>query len=425
MNVEPSPCSAPARDDARGPLSGRTALIVHPAWHSCGSHQVFVSQAAAYRALGARVLTLALADAPGAVAGSRAQKAYDAATRDLSADRRFYSGMALARVLQPSFLAATRRWLHGDFASMLATTARLSPIPAGLDAEERIDFIHCNHFFCMPAALEVARRRGAKIALDTHDLQARQYALRNERGWTVPPAARFDDMLAIELALLARADALIHLNDEEAASFKMLLPKSRHELIYPAVPEIAPGPGGPDLIVVASANYANFLGVKWMIEEVLPRAPEARIKIYGNIDQEFRARAPALSRARPELFLGRVADLAAAYDRAAAVLLPTTEGHGVSIKTIEAMSAGAPLIATPHAFRGMQLDPARLTNVTLAPDAESFAAALRQAAANGARGEDRAASDTRRAYEAHFAFEAYAAALARVALSLIPTDRHI
>ena len=51
-------------DDLRGgsgapaslPLAGRVVAIVHPAWHSCGSHQVFVSQARAYRSLGAKVM---------------------------------------------------------------------------------------------------------------------------------------------------------------------------------------------------------------------------------------------------------------------------------------------------------------------------------------------------------------------------------
>jgi glycosyltransferase involved in cell wall biosynthesis len=87
--------------------------------------------------------------------------------------------------------------------------------------------------------------------------------------------------------------------------------------------------------------------------------------------------------------------------------LPTTEGHGLSIKTIEALSSGAPLIATRLAFRGIEIDPASLRNVTIADDAEAFAAALRKAAAASADAGARETSPTRRLYEARFSPAAY------------------
>ena len=276
----------------------------------------------------------------------------------------------------------------------------------------RIDLIHCNHFFCMPAATRLQATRDCPILLDTHDLQARQYDLRNKAGWTLAPAARFEDMLAIELAAMQGADLLLHLNDEEAASFQKLLPGKRHELLYPAVSPVATGSGGPDLMIVASANNANFLGISWFLQDVLPLTPGVTVKIIGNIDREFQRRAPGLFKQNAGLFLGRIDDLGAAYANAATILLPTTQGHGISIKTIEAMSSGAPLIATKHAFRGLGFDPARLANVTLASDAASFAAAMR--GADGARFSpkaDRRSADTRRAYEKSFAPEAYHAAL--------------
>src|ERR1700736_3727561 len=73
------------------PLAGRVVAIVHPAWHSCGSHQVFASQARAYRSLGAKVISVAIADAPGATEGSNQHKSYMAATADLQADLRLFT----------------------------------------------------------------------------------------------------------------------------------------------------------------------------------------------------------------------------------------------------------------------------------------------------------------------------------------------
>src|ERR1700730_9226228 len=83
------------------PLAGRVVAIIHPAWHSCGSHQVFVSQARAYRSLGAKVISVAIAGAPGATEGSNQHKSYMAATADLQADLRLFTGMHLPEGLNP------------------------------------------------------------------------------------------------------------------------------------------------------------------------------------------------------------------------------------------------------------------------------------------------------------------------------------
>jgi glycosyltransferase involved in cell wall biosynthesis len=407
--------------EARGqPLAGRHVVLIHPAWHSCGSHQVFVTQAQAYRACGATLHSLAIADFPGAIMGSKAHRAYVAATADLVADQRHYAGMPLRRTAAPRFVSAAEKWLHGDAADMLVETARRVDVPTELATLARIDLIHCNHFFCMPAALALRGNRACPIVLDTHDVQAQQFALRNEAAWRLPPKATYDDMLALELANLREADLLIHLNDEEAQTMRELLPDKSHALVYPTITPVPAGPGGPDIIIVASANYPNYLGIAWFLTEVLPLAPGVSLRIVGNIDREFRARAPALFKQHAALFSGRVDDLDAVYANAAAILLPTTSGHGISIKTIEALSSGAPLVATPEAFRGMAIDPATLGNVALVSDAAGFAAALRRVAETATwPPQDRKASDTRRLYECLFAFDAYVAALTRCLAPLL------
>ncbi|QBR72615.1 glycosyl transferase family 1 [Beijerinckiaceae bacterium] len=406
------PSAAPARD---GLLAGKVVTIVHPAWHSCGSHQVFVSQARAYRSLGATVVSLAVADTPGSVDGSASCKAYFAASGDLEADIRLYAGMPLQKIVNAGFLAALSRWLRGNYAAMRVEIAKLAALPVALASLPRIDLIHCNHFFCMAVATRLRDRAQCPILLDTHDLQARQYALRHRGGLTLPPAASFEDMLKIEIEAMQPADILVHLNDEEAAAFQKLVPEKRHALLYPTVKSAEVGPGGEDFIIIASANHANVLSLVWFLEEVMPLAPGVPVKILGNIDQQMRSHAPSLYRAYAPLFLGRVGDLHAAYGKAAGVLLPATAGHGISIKMIEALSSGAPLIATPLAFRGSGLDAAHLSNVTVAETAAQFAAAMRLVFANRhQRGADRKTSPTRRIYEKQFAFAAYRQALLNI-----------
>lgn len=404
------------------PLAGKTIAVVHAPWHSCGTHQVVVSQLKTYKKLGARVISIAVTDDVGFTAprGPR-WRGYLAATQDLPADARYFSTTPFAALVTTKLLFdGWSRMLRGDHASWLIEVMKRAPIPNGFESE-KIDLVHANHFFVMPFVERLVAAQSAPVLLETHDLQARQYALRNRDGLVLPPRVPFDEMLAVELRWMARADMCVHLNNEEDAEFRKLLPNTNHALIYPAVTPAAVGAGGRDLVIVASDNYANFLGVNWLFEKVLPTVPGVSIKVYGNICDGVRARARALFDANRDCFVGRVDDIGSVYSYAGCVLLPTLEGHGLSIKTVEALSSGAPLIATDKAFRGMGVDPRSLANVVIANDAAAFAAAIRNVCAQpgGVDCESRRlASDARRLYEQRFSFDAYAKALAYVALPL-------
>lgn len=401
------------------PFAGKTVAVVHAAWHSCGSYQVNVSQIAAYRALGARVISVAMMDdlarrPPG---GAR-WPSYIEASRDIGADRRYYSGAPFSSLASGLLIDGWWRLIHGDQASWLVELAKRTPLPEGFE-RETIDFIHANHYFTLPFVETLMRGRKVPVVLETQDIQARQYVLRNKGGFFIPPYATYDDMLEVELSWMRRADLCAHLNEEEHRDFQKLLPEARHALIYPAVAS-APLARGRDIVIVASDNYGNYMSLRWFLEEVAPLAGAARVAIYGNIDGGVKRRDAGLYEAHRALFKGRVDDIGAVYANAGCVLLPTVEGHGLSIKAVEALSSGAPLVATPLAFRGMQVDPAKLGNVALAENARQFAALWREAQARTERGDaaDAARSDTRRLYEDAFSPEAYARALATVAAEL-------
>lgn len=419
MTTSP-PITAAAAD-----LAGKTVLLVHPAWHSCGSYNVFAAQAEAYRALGAKVHSLAVDGFPGNTAQSAAANAYVAATQDLKVGERFFTGMPFAAVPTRTFASAANAWLHGDYAAMLVEAARQSALPEALRTM-RIDLIHCNHFFCMPVAARLRGDHHVPVLLDTHDLQARQFALRNRDAWTLLPKAKYETMLAHELIEMRAADMLIHLNTEEAEAFRVLLPEKHHVLLFPAVSPM-PLARGNDIVIVASANYPNFLGLKWFLSEVMPQVGDIPVRIVGNIDRLVRWHTPRLYRRYKSMFAGFTGDLAKVYAQADTILLPTTSGFGISIKTVEALSSGARLIATRPAFRGMGIDPADLNNVVLAESAADFADAIRQSEHAPSVSEDACAnSDTRQLYEKLFTPAVYRqslAALARAALA-DPPSRH-
>lgn len=414
------------RDGAarEAPLAGRSVAIVHPAWHSCGTYRVALGQIAAYRALGARVFPIAVSDLPGYAPGRTwIWRPFVEATPELGVGERFFGGVPFHAFAAPRFLRDVLwPYIHGDQAVIragLAARARLSSELAGRD----FDIVHCNHFFLMPVAEKLAcgaGNRSAPILLDSHDLQARQFVLMNERMPWLRPRATYQAMLARELDLLRRARLLLHLNAQEHQDFRELLPEKAHALLYPAVPEAPTGPGGPDIVLVASNNAANVESVIWFLREVMSRAGGVAVKIVGNVDAGVRARAGDLFEAYRPSFVGRVDDPAVVYANARLALLPTVSGHGLSIKTVEAMASGLPLIATGHAFRGMRIDAGALANVVIVENPDAFARALRDAAsAAPPTAAKRAANDTRAFFEANFSLRAYERNLAALVLPLL------
>jgi hypothetical protein len=76
------------------------------------------------------------------------------------------------------------------------------------------------------------------------------------------------------------------------------------------------------------------------------------LRIVGNVDVLMTMYENPLWDTYSHLFLGRVESLFDYYHNARHVLLPVSEGQGISIKTIECLSYGKSMVSTPLAFRG-------------------------------------------------------------------------
>ncbi len=402
------------------PLAGRRVALLHPAWHSCGTYRVVLGQIAAYRALGAKVSPVAVSIDPGFVPERRwIWNPFLTATPELGGGPRHLGGAPLHVLFEPRFFArVVWPYLHGDQAAIRLGLADRARFSTGVEGED-YDLVHCNHFFLMPAARRLARGR-APILLDTHDLQTRQFALINERMPWLRPRVSYEAMLAQEVEAMRGADLLLHLNALEAEEFRALLPEKRHALLYPPTPPAPTGPGGPDIVIVSSNNTANVESLIWFLREVAPKAPGVRVKIAGSVEEGVRARAGALHAAYKDWFLGRVEDPGALYAGARLALLPTVGGTGLSIKTVEAMSSGLPLIATPQALRGMDEEALALPGVTVVETAEAFAATLAAAAAAPPPSDSgRASSAARAYYERRFSLAAYRTGLEKLAVAAL------
>jgi glycosyltransferase involved in cell wall biosynthesis len=127
-----------------------------------------------------------------------------------------------------------------------------------------------------------------------------------------------------------------------------------------------------DAGLIAASNEFNLEGLIFLIREALPlirkRRPDFRLLIVGNITSSYLAAGLPMEGVS---LVGVVDDLSKFYSRVKMCLVPLLNGTGVSLKTMEALSYGLPVVATPKGARG--LGGQKPPNLHLADTAQAFA----------------------------------------------------
>jgi len=171
-------------------------------------------------------------------------------------------------------------------------------------------------------------------------------------------------------------------------------------------------PVGRPASVVCVGNmgyFPNVQGVSWFGREVLPRlrelVPGVRVEIVGARPAEPVER---LGRQPDVTVTGRVPDVVPHLHRAAVAIAPLQAGTGLQNKVLEAMAAGTPVVATPHAVAGVEAAPGR--DLMVAGDAPAFARAVAGLIADPAAAVAMAAA-ARGRVEERYSWDAAAAAL--------------
>lgn len=375
----------------------RGVIVLAPPWPRSGSGNVFAAQAAAHARRGARVFLL-LTPLGRGFAHAKTALWQDA----LSAMR--YPGVETVAYPRTGRrrLRAYLEWVLAGRDDSLALTARYGaagrmPAELGsfLDATE-VDLVHANHVFCMALAQRVARMvhsaqgRRPRILLDTHDIQSDAYAVRHKKNPFSRRLDSRDELLRTELALCAAADAFVHVTQADCDFFAAHLPGKRHQVVLPTLDPAteaelirrrgAGRPGGAGcFLYVGNQHEANLATVRWLLTEVLPLAGPGvadRVRIVGAIGGMLSRRDPDLFRQHAPLFVGEVPSVFDFYADARAVLAPATAGTGSSIKLIEALCIGKPVLATGLGLRGLPAGAAAGADIEVADTAAGFAAAL-------------------------------------------------
>lgn len=189
---------------------------------------------------------------------------------------------------------------------------------------------------------------------------------------------------AVERALAAAATRVWALSEADARGLESLgAPAPRRFDLAPA--EVGETGGDVeahhDVGLLGTWTWeANAAGLRWFLDEVWRRLPgSVGVAVAG-------AGAPELPDGVTRA--GVVPDARAFLRAARVVAIPSVAGSGVQVKTLDAIAAGVPVVATSLALRGIPDPPA---TVRVADGAEAFARALVEALAGPADGAEAAA----------------------------------
>lgn len=408
-------------------------LMIVPPWPNGGSANVFEACVAAHSAAGRDVHVLIAPDQPNI--GARPQD------RAHVLERMRFAGAAATEVLLPA--RRWRDWLNRrrhrlrraagnaiDFWASNVAARQLSPIlRETLRARRPVEMIHVHHCWNMKLAAQLAARTrradGGRpwLICETHDVQSQNMDVIEGSRWN---NTRFDpeSLVEAETRMCRIADLLIHINTADEQVFRRRLPDARHSHLGPTIAPstearlraLRDGTRSGKLVYAGTNNYWNIATVVWLIGEVLPQAPQLaeHLRIYGDVRDGVQRIRPDLFAAHGSLFAGRVERIADAYADACGILVPALAGSGSSIKLLEGLCTGRPLLGTTGVTRGVPADLLARMPLAVHDEARDFA----QAALGIVAARDRLASRGGEVFDRHYSNAAYRERLAAIFAAL-------
>jgi polysaccharide biosynthesis protein PslH len=248
--------------------------------------------------------------------------------------------------------------------------------------EERFDVVHAEQLQALPQALAPGARAGVPVVLRAQNVESDLWreTARQSRG------AR-GMLLAIEARRLARregeavrrAAATLALTAGDAARLRELAGSgdpSRISVVrapFPELPAAAgePLPGNPAVVVLGSRGWLpNEDSASWFLSAAWPAVaaalPGAVLHLFGAAPAA--AGGPRVSVHPPPR------ESAEAFRPGAVLAVPLRIASGVRMKVLEAWSRGVPVVATPAALAGLEVEDGR--EALVAAGGPAFAAAL-------------------------------------------------
>jgi len=182
------------------------------------------------------------------------------------------------------------------------------------------------------------------------------FAVRDMGLQHIKHAVTFSDeeqqnIIDIELSLARRADCILTVSELDMSHFFRAGFTSIEKLSYVTYPTSARAPwqlrrGLLTIGPMLDAESPNTDAACWIENELLPELPTAIVHAgmthIGAVDPVIAARF----KQDTFRFMGVVADIESAYNRARVFLAPTRFGSGIPLKVIEAAASGLPCVIT-------------------------------------------------------------------------------
>jgi polysaccharide biosynthesis protein PslH len=205
---------------------------------------------------------------------------------------------------------------------------------------------------------------GAVVVLNEHNVESSYYlrAITAERGRKLATNLRdYVQWRTLERRVWRSVDEISVVSEEDAAHVRRFRPDTtvvtpngiaidRYRYIPPS------RRAGSAVLFVGLMSYVpNIEAARFLAREVMPRlrrrVPDATLTLAGR-DPTAEVRGLASAHVR---VTGTVPDIAALFDDHAAFAMPLSFGAGSSLKALEPLATGVPLVASTFAVRGYRL----------------------------------------------------------------------
>jgi glycosyltransferase involved in cell wall biosynthesis len=245
----------------------------------------------------------------------------------------------------------------------------------------------------------LARKR--RVIYNAHNLES---AFRHELA---DEDASPRGLRSFERRLLKRSSESWMVSEADIQVARSLCPEAKLRLApnvveVSAIQPVLEPTAEPVAIFLANFAYTpNRNALAFLLGEVFPRTwtqlPDARLVLVGGGLEESPSEDPRVRAC------GFVEDLAGVYAQARCAVVPLLQGGGSPLKLVEALAYGLPVVATPRAIAGLEVQDG--VNCLVAEGPQAFADTLVQVLRDGAPDIARAG---RRLAEQRYSVEALA-----------------